>query len=140
MRLRLAYLQGYAGKTDPAVLPSTSSSFNRQSLASGIYNRLLLLQEADSSPAFRVAYWHQHALRIIIRHLYLPLAPQMVYMQGLENETEAVKIPSQMAQLALLFTFNALLAHEPKPPAIICYIHYNAQHALVLYQDGLWLA
>ncbi|WP_037389587.1 secA translation cis-regulator SecM [Serratia symbiotica] len=129
-----------AGKTDPAALPSTSSSFNRQNSASSAYNRLVLLQEARSRPAFSVDYWHQHALRTIIRHLSFALAPQTVYMRGLENETEAVEPPSQVAQLALLSTLNALLTHEPKPPTIIRYIHYNVLPALALHQTGLWLA
>lgn len=130
----------FAGKTDPAALPSTSSSFNRQNSASGAYNRLVLLQEGRSRPAFSVDYWHQHALRTIIRHLSFALAPQTVYMRGLENETEAVEPPSQVAQLALLSTLNALLTHEPKPPTIIRYIHYNVLPALALHQTGLWLA
>lgn len=128
------------GKTDPAALPSTSSSFNRQSSTSGAYNILVLLQEAHRRPAFSVDYWHQYALRTIIRHLSFALAPQTVYVREQKNKTEAVEPPLQVAQLALLSTLNTLLTHEPKPPTITRYIHYNILPAFFLHQTRLWLA
>ncbi|NIG62616.1 MAG: secA regulator SecM [Serratia symbiotica] len=130
-----------AGKTDPAALPITSSSFNRQSSPSGAYNRLVLLQESSSRQAFSVDYWHQHALRTIISHLSFALAPQTMYMWRQKNETEAVEPPLQMAQLTLLSsTINALLKHDPKPPTIIRYLNYTVLPAQHLLQTGLWLA
>ena len=63
------------GNPDQAALPSTSSSLNRQNSASGAFNSLALLQEAHRRPTFSVDYWHQHALRTVIRHLSFALAP-----------------------------------------------------------------
>ena len=118
------------GNPDQAALPSTSSSLNRQNSASGAFNSLALLQEAHRRPTFSVDYWHQHALRTVIRHLSFALAPQ----------AEVTEPPLQVAQLALLSTLNALLTHEPKPPTIIRTTHHAVLPAVAQHQAGLWLA
>ncbi|MGX1958579.1 secA translation cis-regulator SecM [Serratia proteamaculans] len=129
-----------SGAPDQAALPSTSSSLNRQNSASGVFNSLALLQEAHRRPNFSVDYWHQHALRTVIRHLSFALAPQAVYARMQEREAEATEPPSQVAQLALLSTLNALLTHEPKPPTIIRDTHHAVLPAIAQHQTGLWLA
>ncbi len=129
-----------SGAPDQAALPSTSSSLNRQNSASGTFNSLALLQEAHRRPNFSVDYWHQHALRTVIRHLSFALAPQAVYARIQEREAEATEPPSQVAQLALLSTLNALLTHEPKPPTIIRDTHHAVLPAIAQHQTGLWLA
>lgn len=129
-----------SGAPDQAALPSTSSSLNRQNSASGTFNSLALLQEAHRRPNFSVDYWHQHALRTVIRHLSFALAPQAVYARIQEREAEAIEPPSQVAQLALLSTLNALLTHEPKPPTIIRDTHHAVLPAIAQHQTGLWLA
>ncbi len=129
-----------SGAPDQAALPSTSSSLNRQNSASVAFNSLALLQEAHRRPNFSVDYWHQHALRTVIRHLSFALAPQAVYARMQEREAEATEPPSQVAQLALLSTLNALLTHEPKPPTIIRDTHHAVLPAIAQHQTGLWLA
>lgn len=128
------------GNPDQAALPSTSSSLNRQNSASGAFNSLALLQEAHRRPTFSVDYWHQHALRTVIRHLSFALAPQAVYARVQESEAEVTEPPLQVAQLALLSTLNALLTHEPKPPTIIRNTHHAVLPAVAQHQAGLWLA
>lgn len=128
------------GSPDQAALPSTSSSLNRQNSASNAFNSLALLQEAHRRPTFSVDYWHQHALRTVIRHLSFALAPQAVYARVQENEAEVAEPPLQVAQLALLSTLNALLTHEPKPPTIIRDTHHAVLPAFAHHQTGLWLA
>ncbi|PVZ88867.1 secA regulator SecM [Serratia sp. S1B] len=132
--------QHLVGSNDQSVLPSTSSSLNRQNSASNAFNNLALLQEVHRRPTFNVDYWQQHALRTVIRHLSFALAPQVVYARVQEAEVNAVEPPLQVAQLALLSTLNALLTHEPKPPAIIRETHSAIFADLVQYQIGLWLA
>ncbi|MDW5501279.1 secA translation cis-regulator SecM [Pseudomonas lundensis] len=129
-----------SGAPDQAALPSTSSSLNRQNSASGAFNSLALLQEAHRRPTFNVDYWHQHALRTVIRHLSFALAPQAVYARVQASEVEATEPPLKVAQLALLSTLNALLTHESKPPTIIRDTHHAVLPAFAQHQTGLWLA
>ncbi len=99
----------------------------------------MLLQEAHRRPAFSVDYWHQHAIRTVIRHLSFALAPAAVYQAA--TDAEAIQaVPLQAQRLALLVTLNALLTHEPKPPTIIRSTSGRLFMAMTRYHAGLWLA
>ncbi|AVJ16266.1 secA translation cis-regulator SecM [Serratia rhizosphaerae] len=132
--------QNLTGGPDQAALPSTSSSLNRQNSISHAFSGLALLQEVHRRPNFSVDYWQQHALRTVIRHLSFALAPQVVYARVQESDAEPVEPPLKAAQLALLFTLNTLLTHEPKPPTIIRDTHHSVHPPLAQHQVGLWLA
>ncbi|OMQ22308.1 MULTISPECIES: secA translation cis-regulator SecM [Serratia] len=132
--------QNLSGTSDQTAVPSTSSSLNRQNSVSEAFNSLALLQEVHRRPTFGVDYWHQHALRTVIRHLSFALAPQAIYARVQEAEQDAVEPPLQVAQLALLSTLNALLTHEPKPPTIIRDTNHSVVPSLAQHQAGLWLA
>ncbi|AHG21215.2 Secretion monitor [Chania multitudinisentens RB-25] len=132
--------QSLSGTSDQTSLPSTSSSLNRQNSASHAFNSLALLQEVHRRPTFSVDYWHQHALRTVIRHLSFAFSPQAIYARVQEAEADAVEPPLQAAQLALLSTLNALLMHEPKPPTIIRDTDRSVAPALAQHQTGIWLA
>ena len=132
--------QNLSGTSDQAALPSASSSLSRQNSVNTAFNSLALLQEVHRRPTFSVDYWHQHALRTVIRHLTFALAPQVVYGRMQDAQMDAVEPPLQVAQLALLSTLNALLTHEPKPPTIIRGAHHPLIPSLAQYQAGLWLA
>lgn len=132
--------QNLLDTSDQTSLPSASSSLNRQTSANSAFNNLALLQEAHRHPTFGVDYWHQHALRTVIRHLSFALAPQTVYARVPDVEVDAAEPPLQAVQLALLSTLNALLMHESKPPTIIRDTNHPIVPSLAQHQPGLWLA
>ncbi|CNE70011.1 secA translation cis-regulator SecM [Yersinia nurmii] len=129
-----------SGGPDQTALPSTSSSQSRQNHGTTNFNSLALLQETHRRPSFSVDYWQQHALRTVIRHLSFALAPQAAYSRVQEVEALEQVEPTQIQQLALLDTLNALLTHESRPPTIIRYTKRVPQPVLSLHQPGLWLA
>ncbi|CAO95809.1 secA translation cis-regulator SecM [Erwinia tasmaniensis] len=95
-------------------------------------DRLVMLQESARRSSFSVDYWHQHAIRTVIRHLSFSLTPSV--------STVAATVPLEAHKLALLDTLNALLTHEARPPVIIRHTTQRQVSSSPRHHIGLWLA
>lgn len=122
----------HVADSDRSTLPETASrSLNISSVVR--FDSLALLQESARRPNFNVDYWHQHAIRTVIRHLSFTLTPASLPI------AEQV-MPLDAQKLALLDSLNALLTHEAKPPAIIRQTEQLPATVQTNYQAGRWLA
>ncbi|MCV9878421.1 secA translation cis-regulator SecM [Brenneria izbisi] len=118
---------------DLASMPNSASSFIRPNSVSLSLTDLMALKEAHRRSSFGVDYWHQHAIRTVIRHLSFALTtPQQI------NAQQADEL--QPHSLVLLDTLNALLTREEKPPTAVHQTGRVSFFSPTRYQAGLWLA
>lgn len=110
---------------------SSSSSLNVRAVPhAGV---LALWQENPRRAGFNVDYWHQHAIRTVIRHLSFTLSP----VDTLQAEAGQ---PLHVEKLALLSSLNALLTHEARQTGIVQIGLVPVSSAQLSHQDASWLS
>ncbi|MBJ7222879.1 MULTISPECIES: secA translation cis-regulator SecM [unclassified Brenneria] len=114
-------------------LANSASSVSRQNSTSLSLTDLVALKDAHRRSSFGVDYWHQHAIRTVIRHLSFALtAPQPITARQVDD------LPSH--SLVLLDTLSALLTREAKLPTIIRQTGRVSSFPPTHHQTGIWLA
>jgi secretion monitor len=125
-------MPAFSGNTDHTT-PAETSASSQDHLNQVSFDSLVLLQESTRRPSFNVDYWHQHAIRTVIRHLSFAMAPQTL-------PVVQESLPLQAQHLALLDTLNALLTQESKPPVIVRHISLWQRPAVATFSTALWIS
>ncbi|MEH0832052.1 secA translation cis-regulator SecM [Pectobacterium cacticida] len=122
------------GSQDIPSLPNSSSSVSGQNNVSLSLTDLVMLKDAHRRSSYGVDYWHQHAIRTVIRHLSFALTvPQTANAQQSDE--------LQPHSLVLLDTLNALLTQGFQYPlAVLSSARRVASDSQACHQIGIWLA
>lgn len=75
------------------------------------FDHLIRLQETARRPSFNVDYWHQHAIRTVIRHLSFSMTPPA------QAQSDQVA-PLAAQKLALIDSLQALLTSPAMPQMV----------------------
>ncbi|MEI7186732.1 secA translation cis-regulator SecM [Dickeya dianthicola] len=116
---------------DASSAPNSASAISRPNVSYFNLTDLAALKDSRRRSPFSNDFWHQHAIRTVIRHLSFAFTPPVTVVEA----TEASRLHHQV----LLETLNALLTREATPPtsarADLVPSHFSPSH-----HSGLWLA
>lgn len=112
--------------------PSEAAARNSERDSSIRFDSAALLQESNRRTSFSVDYWHQHAIRTVIRHLSFALTPQLL------PGAEALS-PLQEQRIALIDTLNALLTQHQTPALITLQPNAFFRTCILVYCVKHWL-
>ncbi len=97
------------------------------------FENLLRIRSTVRRPGVTVDYWHQHAIRVVIRHLSFSL-PQI------QPETQQQLLPLAVQKIAVLQSLHALLTTRPPAGVLISRPRPESIRHSSVFNSGLWLA
>ena len=103
-------LPAYAQSSEPKANDSPISSLFVGNVVH--FDHLIRLQESARRPNFNVDYWHQHAIRTVIRHLSFSMTPP-----AQAEADQAVPLAAQ--KLALIGSLQALLTSPAQSLTVV---------------------
>ncbi|MCS3433091.1 secA translation cis-regulator SecM [Klebsiella sp. BIGb0407] len=124
-------LPALSGNTGPGVSTATSTAENNTARQVE-FDSLILLQENTRRTSFSVDYWHQHAIRTVIRHLSFAMAPQAL---SIADKHEPLKAQHS----ALLNSLSVLLTQEGKPPAVVRHTALQTIPESEIFNTVIWI-
>lgn len=118
------------GAQDMLHQADSCASLSRQSVFQAGFSQLARLKDVPRRPAYAVDYWHQHAIRTVIRHLSIAWVPAPV--------PEAVA-PLRVQHQVLLTTLGLLLNREARQPMPVRRLRQTGHVAFIDHRTGIRL-
>ncbi|WP_027710896.1 secA translation cis-regulator SecM [Dickeya chrysanthemi] len=116
---------------DAATEPNSATAISRPNVSYFNLTDLAALKDSRRRSPFSNDFWHQHAIRTVIRHLSFAFTPPVTVIEAADV--------SRLHHQVLLETLNALLTREATPQNAVC-TDQVPTYCLPSHHTGLWLA